>query len=179
MKITHESSLLVGKKNALNEAIKLAKYDILAFTDADCLPSPFWLQEINSHFTDETEFVAGYAPLLVKPKWLSTLKNLERSSIFALTAGSFGWNWAVTCTARNMAYRKELFKKKNGFQGIGHLRSGDDDLMLQKLAPKKMRFMFSEKSFVPSDDKKNIKEQVNLETRRASKWNYYPISIKS
>jgi poly-beta-1,6-N-acetyl-D-glucosamine synthase len=180
IKISTEKEELVGKKNALNEAIKIAQGEILAFTDADCLPSKNWLSEINSHFTDNTDFVVGYAPLIVNPIWLSALKNLERASIFALTAGSFGWNWGITCAARNMAYRKSLFEKVNGFSDIGHLRSGDDDLMLQKMNPyiRQMNFMFTEDSFVPSVDKKNFQEQIYLETRRASKWKYYPFSIK-
>jgi glycosyltransferase involved in cell wall biosynthesis len=180
VKITHELPTLIGKKNALTAAIQLAQYDILAFTDADCLPSSNWLKEINQHFTDEIDFIAGYSPLLIKPKGLCFLKNLERASIFALTAGSFGWNWKITCTARNLAYRKKIFQNVNGFAGIGHLKSGDDDLMLQKLAPvcRKVNFMFSQDSFVPSVDNKNAAEQIHLETRRASKWKYYPVVIQ-
>ena len=180
VKIHKENKEIMGKKGALDAAIKEAKYDILAFTDADCLPSKNWLSEINRHFTTDTDFISGYSPLIVKNKFLFFLKNLERASIFAITAGGFGWNSGITCTARNMAYRKSLFNKVNGFSGIGYLSSGDDDLMLQKMLKyiKKMNFMFSQCSIVESYDKRNLREHADLESRRASKWKYYPLSIK-
>ena len=180
IRIEKENIKLVGKKGALDDAIKAAKYEILAFTDADCLPSENWLQEINKHFSEETDFVAGYSPLINSSKFLLMLKNLERASIFAVTAGGFAWNWGVTCTARNMAYRKSIFNKVNGFEGIGHLKSGDDDLMLQKMNKyiRKMNFMFTSDSIVFSNDKEDLREHADLESRRASKWKYYPFSIK-
>ncbi len=180
VKIHKENKELIGKKGALDAAIKEAKHNILAFTDADCKPSLNWLLELNKHFTVDTDFIAGYSPLIVRNKFLSFLKNLERVSIFAITAGGFGWNLGITCTARNMAYRKSLFNKVNGFYGIGYLSSGDDDLMLQKMSKytKKMNFMFSRDSIVESFDKRNLQEHADLESRRASKWKYYPLSIK-
>jgi glycosyltransferase involved in cell wall biosynthesis len=180
IRIEKENIKLVGKKGALDAAIKAAKYEILAFTDADCLPSENWLQEINKHFSEETDFVAGYSPLINSSKFLLMLKNLERASIFAVTAGGFAWNWGVTCTARNMAYSKSIFNKVNGFEGIGHLKSGDDDLMLQKMNRhiRKMNFMFTSDSVVFSHDKENLSEHADLESRRASKWKYYPFSIQ-
>jgi glycosyltransferase involved in cell wall biosynthesis len=180
--IKNESENFVGKKHALNEAIKLSFGEILAFTDADCLPSPSWLDEINKMFDDDVDIVAGYSPLVSPTKNLlmNQIKNLERSSVFAITAGSFFWHWGITCTARNFSYRKSLFIKCDGFETISHILSGDDDLMLQKISLKsrKMKFMFSEKSFVPSYDKDDLKSQISLETRRGSKWKYYTLSIK-
>ena len=180
VRIIEESDKLIGKKNALNEAIKISKNEILAFTDADCVPSINWLRELNKHFDGSTDFVAGYSPLLSKGKKFNLLKNLERASHFAVVAGSLGLDWKITCAARNMAYRKCVFEKAEGFSGIGHLRSGDDDLMLQKIAGfvRKSNFMFSEDSIVPSFDKDNIREMKDLETRRASKWFYYTFPVK-
>ncbi|HHE37231.1 MAG TPA: glycosyltransferase, partial [Candidatus Cloacimonetes bacterium] len=124
IRIKEETENLVGKKNALNNAIKKSEYEILAFTDADCLPTKNWLSEINKHFDDKTDFVTGYSPLISKEKKINLLKNLERSSHFAVVAGSLGLNWKITCSARNMAYRKSIYDKMNGFSGIGNLRSG-------------------------------------------------------
>jgi len=181
-RIIKESENLVGKKQAIQKGIEKSSFEILAFTDADCVPSPDWLIEINDHFDNPKDFVAGYSPLIAlgTGKILSLLKNLERAAIFSVTAGSFGWKWCLTCTARNMVYGKTLFNENNQFDGIGHIRSGDDDLMLQKLSPSisKTKFMFSQGSVVPSYDKAEIKEMIHLETRRASKWKYYPTSVK-
>lgn len=166
-----------GKKRALALGISQAKFPLLAFTDADCLPSKEWLAEINRYFTGSIDFVAGYSPLLSKKDNLTLrLKNLERVAIFAISAGGMGWNLGLTCTARNMAYRKSIYENVNGFSGLEAIPSGDDDLMLQHLSrhTRAMSFMFSQNSIVPSNDNKDLGGQIDQETRRASKWRYYP-----
>lgn len=192
-----------GKKRALAKGIDTAKHSLLAFTDADCLPSPEWLAEINRHFTPETDFVAGYSPLIRRRKShssvnnegdengvsgslsgsesiVSTCKNLERLSVFALMAAGMGWNIGLTCTGRNIAYRKPLFYEAGGFSGLEDIPSGDDDLLLHRMSSRirKMSFMFSEESSVPSYDNDTVAKQINMETRRASKWKLYPVGIK-
>jgi len=181
VKITQENPNFVGKKGALTAAIAQSTFPILTFTDADCLPTRHWLSEVNRHFHPHTDFLAGYSPLIVNNPRLNSLKNLERSSIFAVTAGSLGWNWGITCAARNMAYRRSLYDAVRGFSTIGHIRSGDDDLMLQRLAPhcRSMNFMFSPASTIPSYDTADAATQLQLEQRRGSKLRYYtrPIQI--
>ncbi len=178
--IEKENPHLLGKKGALQKAIESASNEILAFTDADCLPSKNWLREINLHFTKNIDYLAGYSPLLLSPSFFFYLKNLERASHFAVVAGSIGLGWLITSSARNIAYRKSVFQKSEGFSEIGHIRSGDDDLLLQKMAKniRKAGFIFSKDAIVPSRDKENKKEMLDLESRRASKWKYYPLSVQ-
>lgn len=180
LQVKNESKYLLGKKGALDKGIRTAKYDILAFTDADCVPTKKWLTQINSHFTENTDVVAGYSFIHYKNRFFKYLKNLERSSIFAVVAGSFGWNWGVTITAGNMAYRKELFDKVGGFGDIGKIRSGDDDLMIQKIGKfaRRMKFMFHPDSMINTGRDSTTSSQINQETRRGSKWSYYPVLIK-
>ena len=178
--IVKEDKNLIGKKGAIDAAIKLAKNEILAFTDADCLVESDWLKQINAHFTKNVDFVAGYSFIDLNSSFANGLKNLERASIFAVTSGSFGNNWALTCTAGNMAYRKSIYQEIGGFEGIGHIRSGDDDLMLQKMGKKlrMMNFIFEPESMVYTSNNNNLNEHIQRESRRASKWRHYPTSIK-
>jgi len=178
--VKEENPKMVGKKGALTLAIAAASNPILAFTDADCLPGENWLKEIDRHFQKKVDYLAGYSPLIISNPKLNRLKNLERASIFAVTAGSFGINWALTSTGRNLAYRRELYDQMGGFKEIGHIRSGDDDLMLQLMGRKirKFNFMFAPDSFIPSFDKEDLQTQIQLESRRASKFKHYPASIK-
>jgi len=180
LKIEDEIEHISGKKRAIEAGIQASNHDILAFTDADCLPQEGWLEQINLHFTNETDIVAGYSYVHYKNKFFELLKNLERSSIFAVIAGSFSWNWGITITAGNMAYRKELYKKVNGFENIGNIKSGDDVLMIQRMNKyaRKMKFMFNKNSFVKTGRKTSIESQIHQETRRGSKWQYYSFSVK-
>ena len=170
-----------GKKRALVKGISNARSQLLAFTDADCLPEENWLAELSRHIADRVDFVAGYSPLVEKKKSLLLfLKNLERISIFAVSAGGIGWGLGLTCTGRNMAYRRSLYDKVGGFADLEDIPSGDDDLMIQRMTSlaRKMTFMFTPGSIVPSFDNKTIKDQIHMETRRASKWRLYPGYIK-
>ncbi len=172
---------IIGKKRALNIGIEQAKYEFLVFTDADCHPSINWLEEINKYCDSETDFISGYSPLIFEQQNIYTdIKNLERSSMFAVTAGSFGNHLALTCTARNMIYRKDLWLQVNGYQSISLIPSGDDDLMLLKMRKliRKFKFMFSQDSIVPAKEDKSLSGQIDQETRRASKFPLYPPYIK-
>lgn len=186
-RIEQEDKNLIGKKNALTKGIENSKGDILLFTDADCLPGKNWIKSINQKFNEDFDAVVGYSPLISDKKrslWkelISTLRKLERLSIFTISAGTIGWNWGVTATGRNFAYKRKVFDKLNGFSGTGHIPSGDDDLFLQKISKSKLykiSFAIGRDSFVPSIDRKNAKEQYNQEIRRASKWRFYPTTIK-
>ena len=187
LKIDKEDKNLVGKKNALTKGIEQSNGNILLFTDADCVPGKNWLKSINNQFNLGFDVVVGYSPLVsyntktIFQKFVFLLKRLERLSIFSISAGTIGWNWGVTATGRNFAYRKRVFKELNGFSGIGHIPSGDDDLFLQKISKSKkykISFAKDKKSFVNSVERKSAKEQINQEKRRASKWIYYPLNIK-
>ncbi len=180
IRIDEENPQLVGKKGAVTAAVKLAQNDILAFTDADCLPTLNWLREINAHFTEDTDFIAGYSIILHPNGFFNFLKNLERSAFFAVIASAFTFNWGISVTAGNMAYRRRLFSQIKGFAGIGHIRSGDDDLLLHKIRKliRNFCFMFSQDSIVLSKGCQSAVHQINQETRRGSKWRYYPLDVK-
>ncbi len=187
LKIEKEEKNLIGKKNALTKGIENSNGDILLFTDADCLPGKNWVKNINQNFNEGFDAIVGYSPLVLDNKrslWVKiifTLRKLERLSIFIVSAGSIGWNWGVTATGRNFAYKRKVFDELNGFSGIGNILSGDDDLFLQKINKSKkfkVSFAIDTDSFVSSIERKNAKEQYNQEIRRASKWRFYTTTIK-
>jgi len=171
---------IVGKKKAITAAVAVAQGDILAFTDADCVAESGWLSDINTAFAGQIDFYAGFSPLYASSTLIASLKFIERASIFAVSAGGFGWGIPITVTARNMAYTRHLWDTVGGFAGIEHLRSGDDDLMLHKAFAHSRGYHFSLNplAVVKSYDKKTAKEQFHAETRRASKYLYYPFYIK-
>lgn len=181
-----ERENLIGKKNALTHGIEKAKGEILLFTDADCLPKENWISSMNSKFNEGFDFLAGFSPLIAEnnrgfEKLILLMKNLERLSIFTISAGTIGWNWGVTATARNIAYRQKVFNEVKGFSGIGHIASGDDDLFLQKVSRTgncRLCFNYDPDSFVHSREEKSGKASIDQEKRRASKWKYYPPKIK-
>jgi glycosyltransferase involved in cell wall biosynthesis len=173
---------LIGKKAALQKGIEAASFDILAFTDADCIIPPTWLDEISRVMDPETDYLLGYSTILAEENESSlTLVNFERSIYYILAAAGISNHRPITASACNMIYRKSLFEKAGGFQGIGHLPSGDDDLMLIKLMPfiRKACYNPAPAMQITSIEGRSIAKHFNKNIRRASKFRYHPPYLKA
>ena len=176
-----ETPPLTGKKAALQKGIENSRFEILAFTDADCMVPVYWLQEINRSFTKETDYLLSYSVIKRKPDdSIIRLKNFERSVNYALAAAGLYYKIPFTSSACNMVYRKKTFLESGGFEGIGHLRSGDDDLLLIKMMPKIRKAAYNPNTAmqVTSIDGTDRKKHHQTNIRRASKFKYYPWWLK-
>ncbi|MEF3694893.1 MAG: glycosyltransferase [Candidatus Cloacimonadota bacterium] len=172
---------LTGKKAALQTGIDQACYDILAFTDADCEVPSTWLQAINNQFSPNTDYLLSYS-LIKRIEGGSSfrLKNFERSIYYALASAGLFFRHPITSSACNHAYRKSAFLDCGGFDGIGEIRSGDDDLLLMKMMPfiRETRFSADPEALVISYDGTNRKAHHHTNIRRASKFRYFPLWLK-
>jgi len=86
----------------------------------------------------------------------------------------------LTSTGNNLAYRKSFFKSVNGFSGVIKIQSGDDDLLMQKLAadrPWAMRYCITPTTFVTTSGKETLKALWEQRKRWASKTIYYTPKI--
>ena len=170
------------KKNALNKAIKKSSGQILLFTDADCVPPVNWVRRMVSCFEPQVGLAAGFSPV-IDPTNSTFGKILELDSLAAgiVAAGSIGRNKAVTCTGRNIAYRREVFDQINGFQKIMNSVSGDDDLFLQLVKNKtnwKIKYAKQIETVVPSFQTKSFADFVRQKRRHLSAGKYYNFKIK-
>lgn len=124
-----------GKKKALHVAIKAAKYDILLFTDADCSPATKnWAAEMASYFTQGVEIVLGYGAYEQKKGLLNLLIQMDTAIIAARYGGMALAGVPYMGVGRNLAYRKSLWEKNNGFASHEDLPYGDDDLFVAEAA---------------------------------------------
>lgn len=182
IEFTSSLPLLVGKKAALQIGIEAARFDLLAFTDADCLVPGTWLSEINRVMDTETDYLLSYSVMQHQIGGsIFRLKNFERSIYYALAAAGLYYRVPITSSACNMVYRKSLFLASGAFAGIGHLASGDDDLLLMKMMPKlrKSAYNPSIAMQVVSIDGTDAKKHHHTNIRRASKFRYHPWYLKA
>ena len=164
------------KKNALWQGIKNARGDIIFSTDADCQPGPDWIASALAHFAPDVGMVIGHAPLLKNKKALSGLLSLQALIVSTLAAGSAGIGFPLTCSGRNMAYRRTAFDEVNGFSDIGHIIGGDDVLLMRQVAQKsawKIRYNADADAFVPSASHPD--NLINRQVRYQSKTIHYGI----
>lgn len=178
----HEIPGLTGKKAAQQMGINAARHEILAFTDADCVLPPSWLSEINKSMDPDTDYLLGYS-IIKRSEGDSELRlqNFERGIYYALAAAGLYWRKPVTSSGCNMIYRKSLFLKAGGFEGIGHLRSGDDDLLLMKMMPQIRKAVFNPSLALQilSISGQDSYQQHQTNIRRASKFQYFPLWLKA
>jgi cellulose synthase/poly-beta-1,6-N-acetylglucosamine synthase-like glycosyltransferase len=121
------------KKRAIDHAVRHSCGEIILLTDADARPGPAWVREMVAQFQPGIIMVCGYSPYFPRTNLLQNILALEYFSLAAVSAGSIGAGRPLTCTGSNFAYRRDAFMAVNGFAGIAHFISGDDDLFLHKM----------------------------------------------
>lgn len=176
--IESNTSDMPHKKNALRLGIEHASFEILAFTDADCIVPKQWLKEISNHYSDDVGVVAGYSPYAVEST--SSYLRYEENKNSLIAASAVGLNIAYMCTGRNFSYRKSIYNDVGGFEKIKSSISGDDDLFLQlvqKNTQWNIRYMISPESYVRTFSPKSFSQFVNQRTRHVSASKYYPPHI--
>ncbi len=164
-----------GKKLPLSVGIKTAKNNTLIFTDADCRPSsPYWLNNIQSHFSNGTELVLGYGGYEKKKGFLNSFIRFD-----ALTVAMNYFSFALAGipymgVGRNLAYKKNLFFKAGGFTSHYKLESGDDDLFVNQVANSKNTALeINPKSITLSLPKTSFKNWLLQKKRHFSTGKHY------
>ncbi|MEK6844567.1 MAG: glycosyltransferase [Nanoarchaeota archaeon] len=105
-----------GKADSLNQAIKIARGELIAVTDADSYPEKESLLRMIGHFDNE-EVTAVTSRVLVKNKnnWLGKFQVLDYS-IIAWTRKLLDFVDSVYVTNGPLSiYRKDIAKKIGGF----------------------------------------------------------------
>ena len=179
LQVTQRHHGIAPKKYALTLGIKAAAGEIILTTDADCCPVKTWVSAVVRHFLPETGLVAGFSPLeRSEESWFLPRKlyALETLSLAAVSAGGIGLGKGLTCSGRNLAYRKQVFEETGGFSQIAHLISGDDDLFLQLVAKSnrwQLNYAATPDALVYSAPPARLRDFYHQRTRHASKSRHY------
>lgn len=166
-----------GKKQAVTEAVALARYSHLLFTDADCEPaSNKWVQFMMEGCGNgrESEIVLGFAPLIRHKGLLSQFQRYE-TVLTAMQYISYALNGIPYMgVGRNLMYTKEIFRKTGGMSGLMEVTSGDDDLLVSKMSGyTNVGVVLHPESFMYSEGKKTWLEYFRQKSRHISTSLYY------
>ncbi|MFC3415673.1 glycosyltransferase [Algoriphagus hitonicola] len=166
----------IGKKAAVEFAVKQAKGSIILVSDADCTFSETWVKKLLAQFSDPTvQLVAG--PVLSQMErdgFLDRFQQIEWASILLLTHYFFHIQKPLMCSAANLAYRKATFIAVGGFSGNANIASGDDEFLLKKImkkyGPASCRYLRNQETLVWTRPQEDFFALLNQRMRWAGKW---------
>ena len=177
-----------SKKWALTQCIKKSKGEIILQTDADCMHTKDWLSSMVKPFINNHKigFICGASYIGINSNFWDEMLRLESLSQESFTYANSKRNFYLSSTARNIAFRKNIFNEVEGYKGIEYIESGDDDLLLHKIATQtdaEIKFLANQKILVKSHAPKSIRSFYLQRLRYASKSILYyrlstPIEVK-
>ncbi|HMG08962.1 MAG TPA: glycosyltransferase [Mucilaginibacter sp.] len=162
LQLNEERPLNSYKKKAIAEAIKLSTGELMVATDADCRMGPAWLSSIVGYYeTNTLVMISSPVTYFEERSIFELMQTLEFGYLIGIGAAFIGNGRASTCNGANFAYRKDVFYEVGGFKGIDDLASGDDELLLQKVAeryPGKIGFLKQTEAIVYTHAKHTLQE---------------------
>lgn len=169
-------SINAHKKRAVRYGIENARGQIIVTTDADCIHHEEWLLSLIQCFDSLTGFVSGPVEFYAGNNLFSKFQRLEFAGLVLCGAGLIGAGHPTICNAANIAYRKKVFDEVGGFKDQMNLSSGDDELLMQKIAKDsdfKVKFCINKNAIVKTSANKTIADFYQQRKRWASKGLFY------
>lgn len=173
IKMNEERPINSYKKKAIAKAINIAGGELMVTTDADCWMGPDWLGTIVSAYEEEGyKLISSPVAFAEERSLFERLQSLEFMYLIGLGASAIGNAFPSTCNGANLAYTKDVFFQVDGFKGIDDLASGDDELLLHKVAAlyyNKIGFLKSRPAIVYTHAKGTLRAFIQQRKRWASK----------
>ncbi len=177
LQLNEKEPLNSYKKKAIATAIGMSTGDLMVATDADCRMGAQWLSSVVGYYEDnDVVMISSPVTYFEEQSLFERLQTLEFGYLIGIGAAFIGNNRASNCNGANLAYSKDIFYEVDGFKGIDDLASGDDELLLQKIAeryPGKIGFLKLSEAIVYTYAKHTLKEFLQQRRRWASKSTKY------
>ncbi|MCF8279513.1 MAG: glycosyltransferase [Bacteroidales bacterium] len=168
---------VTSKKKAIETGITLATGELIVCTDADCLLPPDWLWHMAAFFEEkQAKFIAAPVNFHQEENWLQRFQSLDFLGMMGVTGAGFQSGSGLLCNGANLAYPKAVFQQVGGFEGISGLASGDDMLLLHKVAkqyPSGVFFLKNRAATVLTTAQPDLRSFISQRLRWASKSRNY------
>ena len=122
--VRYEFENIASSYRARNRGVAVSRGSVLAFTDADCLPDPGWIENGVQHLIQDSSLGLLGGPVEVFPKHPTDPNAVEvYEMITAFPIELFIRRWSFTVTA-NLFVRRAVFEEVGGFHSS--LKSAGD-----------------------------------------------------
>ncbi|WP_169472313.1 glycosyltransferase family 2 protein [Pedobacter hiemivivus] len=177
IRLNEDRALNSYKKKAIQTAISAASGTLIITTDADCRMGTSWLKTIVSFYEEKKyKMISSPVAYFEEKSFFERAQTLEFLYLIGLGASTIGNKKPSTCNGANLAYERDAFYEVGGFKGIDDLASGDDELLLHKMAARfgdAIGFLKHSDAVVYTHAKATLKEFIQQRKRWASKSTRY------
>lgn len=161
------------KKKAIETGIAHCNGELIVTTDADCSVPKKWLETIAAFYLQhKPEFIVMPVAINHNNRFIEIFQALDFMGMQGITATMVHH----MCNGANLAYTQKAFYAVNGFNGINAIASGDDMLLMHKIAkqfPGEIKYLKSKEVMVQTAPVKSLKEFFQQRIRWASKADQY------
>lgn len=165
------------KKKAIETAVAQARGELIVTTDADCIAPPDWLRAIVSLYEQRRPQAilasVGLAP--ARNAW-ERFQALDMAGLMLCSGALAHRGMPLLANGANLAYAKSAFEAVQGFNGIDHLASGDDLMLVHKISaafPGQVLFLKHRGSTVLTAPKPDAASFWEQRIRWATKTSHY------
>ncbi len=175
--LPYDQSVSSPKKKGITAGIRLAEGELIVTTDGDCRVGEQWLSLIAQCYgQQQAKLISGAVTFEQEESLLEKMQTVEFASLVGSGACTLQWGLPTMCNGANLAYPKAVFEEVGGFSGIDYLASGDDELLMHKIArhyPEKLVFLYNKASVVRTRAQASLGQLYQQRKRWASKWSAY------
>lgn len=165
------------KKKALSLGIAAAKGELMITTDADCIAGKQWLSNIAALYErDKPVMIIAPVDFTNNGNLVQLLQSLDFMSMQGITAASHKLGLGNMSNGANLAFTKVAYQAVDGYNGIDHLASGDDYLLMMKMRyayPTRISYLKSEAAIVRTAPQPDWGSFLQQRIRWASKSGKY------
>ncbi len=161
-----EIGKLIGKMNALANAIGMAKGEIILTTDADCEVHPKWAYTIASYYQKDVAIVNGFTTQLAFDNF-SGMQSIDFIYLLFVASGTINIGMPITCIGNNMSYRKKAYDEVGGYEKLPFSVTEDFSLLnaIYKLKKYKLIYPIDKEALITSMPCKSVRSLYKQKKR--------------
>lgn len=175
--LADDPSVASPKKRAIAQSIALATGTLMVTTDGDCRVGPNWLDALARFYRQTgAKLISGPVTLTTERTIFGSLQTVEFASLIGAGAATLAMGKPTMCNGANLCYEKAAFEVVNGFAGVDHVASGDDELLMHKIAthyPDGVHFLKHRNAIVETAAHQSLGTFYQQRKRWAGKWRAY------
>ncbi len=166
------------KKKAIEIGVQNAENKLIVQTDADCIMGNDWLKIIADYYeTHQAKFIAAPVIFFDEKNTFQRFQSLDFIGMMGVNGAGIFRKFHYLCNGANLAYERRVFQEVKGFEGIDQKASGDDLMLLQKIAkqyPNDIAFLKNTAAITYTKPKRTLSDFMQQRIRWASKTTNYP-----